>query len=194
MDAVKQNDRIFPQFSQEDEATLVSLPYRVGLYVSFADTTGGFEAQEAELQSLSNILREFAEDFCKSEFSQKVLMETLRVRGLWPSWSQNIGAAPEECRRIIDLLEIHFDNRALRAFKEVLVEIALAVAMAFREGGAEHAKKELRLSGFGEILRNVIDLVRMNANSAPHMNISKNEQIALERLCKAMNFNLNQRK
>ena len=80
-------EQVFSQFSRQDELVLISLPYRVGLYVSFSDTTGGFEAQEQEMQSLSNILREFAEDFCKSEFSQKVLMESLRQRALWPAWS-----------------------------------------------------------------------------------------------------------
>jgi len=39
---------IFSQLSPEDERLLISLPYRVGLYVSFSDITGGWEAQDKE--------------------------------------------------------------------------------------------------------------------------------------------------
>lgn len=181
---------IFPQFSKEDELTLISLPYRVGLYVSFADTSGGFAAQEAEMQSLSNILREFAEDFCKSEFSQKVLMESLRARELWPSWSQEMDNVPEQARHISDMLEMHFDQRALRAFKEVLVEIAMAVAMAFRETAPDDRFKPPRFSALGDMLFNLVG-GKGKSSALSHMNISKNERAALMRLCKAMNYSMN---
>lgn len=178
---------VFPQFSKDDELTLISLPYRVGLFVSFSDTSGGFEAQEAELQSLSNILREFAEDYCKSEFSQKVLMETLRVRHLWPSWSQGVETVPEQARHIVDQLEVHFDDRALRAFKEVLVDIAMAVAMAFREDGADTSAP--RLSGFGQFIGKFFGGASQHSTLG-HTNISKNERAALMRLCKAMSYQM----
>ena len=181
-------DSVFPQFSTSDEMVLVSLPYRVGLYLSFSDTSGGFEAQEAEMQSLSNILREFAEDFCKSEFSQKVLMETLRQRAQWPSWSNAVENVPEEARHITDLLEIHFDDRALRAFKEVLVEIALAVAMAFHETSAEPMKPQL-WPALGDTLAKFLGMGPKHYTLS-HMNISKNERVALNRLCAAMHYEM----
>lgn len=191
MDAAQRTDRIFPEFSHEEEGTLVSLPYRVGLYISFADTSGGFEAQEAEMQSLSNILREFAEDYCKSEFSQKVLMESLRVRHLWPTWSQNVENVPEEARHITDLLEMHFDDRALRAFKEVLVDIAMSVAMAFKEDDTGSRASAPRLSVFGAFLERFVGgAIGKKSDPLAHMNISKNERIALARLCRAMNHDL----
>lgn len=187
-------DRVFPQFSEEDELLLISLPYRVGLYVSHADTTGGFEAQEAELQSLANILREFAEDFCKSEFAQKILMESLRARNLWPAWSQSMDRVPEEARHITDMLETHFDERGLRAFKEVLVEIALSVAMAFREGAGDEkprAAKPPRLSAIGYVLFRLMGKTSAGGDPLGHMNISRSERAALNRLCKAMHFEMN---
>lgn len=42
---------ILSQLSKDDERLLISLPYRAGLYVSFADTTGGWQAQDREIQS-----------------------------------------------------------------------------------------------------------------------------------------------
>lgn len=181
-------DSVFPQFKQEDELILISLPYRVGLYVSFADTSGGFEAQEAEMQTLSGILREFAEDFCKSEFSQKVLMESLRARPVWPSWSGSIERVPEQAAHIVKIMETQSDSRALRDFKDVMVEIALSVAMAFREGGNDADAP--RLSVFGEFLAK---LFGGGQSTLGHGNISKSERAALGRLCKAMNYDLKSR-
>lgn len=178
----------FPQFSTSDETVLVSLPYRVGLFLSFSDTSGGFEAQEAEMQSLSNILREFAEDFCKSEFSQKVLMETLRQRAQWPAWSNNVENVPEEARHICDLLEAQFDDRALRAFKEVLVEIALAVAMAFHESTGEKITPQL-WPALGDMLAKLLGMGPQHYTLS-HMNISKSERAALYKLCHAMHYQL----
>lgn len=179
-------DPIFSKFKNEDQEILISLPYRVGLYVSFADTSGGFEAQEAEMQTLSNILREFAEDFCKSEFSQKLLMESLRARPSWPSWSSGIERVPEQAKYITSIVESQFDNRSLRAFKEVLVEIAMSVAMAFREEG-----DDVQSSGFfGDLFGK---LFGGGSVAMAHGNISKSERAALHRLCKAMNYDLKAR-
>ena len=183
-------EEIFSQFSREDEAILISLPYRMGLFVSFADTTGGWDAQEAEMQSLANILREFAEDFCKGEFSQKVLMESLRARDRWPSWSHNIEQVPSEAQRITGLLENFFTEKTLRDFKEVLMEIALAVAMAFRETDEASASNgRARITALGELLARLLKVGQ--GDPLGHINISANERAALRRLADAMNYQKN---
>src|SRR5688572_2345060 len=87
---------IFSQLAPEDEEALIALPYRAGLFVSFSDVTGGWDAQESEIQSLTSILREYSEDFCKTEFSQKVLMDCLQARSQWPGWSHNIESVPAQ--------------------------------------------------------------------------------------------------
>ena len=61
---------VLSQLTDEEREAVVALPYRVGLYVSFSDLSGGWNAQEQELEMLTSILREFSEDFCKGEFSQ----------------------------------------------------------------------------------------------------------------------------
>lgn len=181
-------ESVIAQLSKQDELILMSLPYRVGLYVSFSDTSGGFEAQEQEMQTLSNILREFAEDFCKSEFTQKVLMESLKQRSQWPSWSNNMEHVPEEARHITDLLEAHFDARGLRAFKEVMIDIAMAVAMAFQEGPVETIKPSL-WPKFGDMLAKMLGK-GPNHYTLSHMSISKNERNALKRLCAAIDYKI----
>jgi hypothetical protein len=177
----------FSQLSPKDEGILVSLPYRIGLYVSYSDVTGGWDAQERELESLTGILREFSEDFCKTEFSQKVLMETLMRRGNWPAWAQNIGAVPDEARHIVDTLVFIFSEKELRAFKEVLVDIALAVAMAFHEG------REPELAPAPGLIEGIMAKLT-GAKKQPslfdHVHISPAERKALDTVCDAMNYGM----
>ncbi len=178
---------VFSRLSADDQKILISLPYRVGLYVSFSDVTGGWDAQEKELQSLTDILREFSEDYCKTEFSQKVLMESLQSRGEWPSWSQRIEKLPEEADHIVGRLQSIFPEKELYAFKEVLVDIALAVAMAFRENTEEEAAQKQSLH---HAVRNALGRLAGKKASDPleHVSISRNEREALSRLCVALHF------
>lgn len=173
---------IFLALSPADRQTLISLPYRAGLYVSFCDVTGGWEAQERELQCLTNILRQFSEDFCTAEIAQKALMETLRSRTQWPSWSHSIDTVPEEAGRVITALLSSLSEKEMSAFKEMLVDIALAVAMAFHEDAGFAFEEAPKPGIFSRLLG------KEKSDRLAHTNISKNERAALSRLCAAMNY------
>lgn len=176
---------IFSQLSPADEAILVSLPYRIGLYVSYADITGGWEAQDREQQSLANILRQYSEDFCKTEFCQKLLMETLIRRDQWPTWSQNIDSVPGEAEKAVEILAGTFKAKDLRAFKEVLVDVALSVAMAFHEGrDGDYDPKPGKAAGLFGLFKKA----PAKDDAFDHMHISSAERAALKRVCAAMKY------
>ncbi len=175
-------NEIFSQLSPEDEEALIALPYRAGLFVSFSDVTGGWEAQEREIQSLTAILREFSEDFCKTEFSQKVLMDCLRARAQWPGWSHNIDTVPAQADRLMILLTPMFSEKELNAFREVIIDIALAVAMAFRE------EREARDNADNpSMFKNLLSFFSgAKQDALSHINVSKAEKKALASLCTAL--------
>ena len=168
---------IFSQLSPEDEEALIALPYRAGLYVSFSDVTGGWEAQESEMQSLTTILRSYSEDFCKTEFSQKTLMECLRARAKWPGWSHDIETVPEKAKQVMAILDPMFSEKELNGFREVMVDIALAVAMAFREERGQQVRPSF-----------LSRLVGSKKDPLSHMNISAAEKKALTKLCKGLGY------
>lgn len=175
-------EEIFSQLSPADERTLVALPYRIGLFVSYADVTGGWDAQDKELQSLTSILREFSEGFFKTDFAQKVLMDCMLDRGQWASWSKQIDTVPQEAARTVQLLKPMLKDKDLVAFKEVLIEIALAVAMAFREEEIE--RKDVPPVGAGHVSHILARLTKAEKHSKPldHINVSANEKAAILRL------------
>lgn len=120
-------------FNEEQRALLIKLPYRAGLWVSASDTTGGNESEEAERQALAAIVRGFTEDFLKSEFVEEVMRETVTHMHEWDSWGGQIEAIPEEVRRGIEVAALYIDYKQMHAFKQSLYDVAMTVAMAYRE-------------------------------------------------------------
>lgn len=120
----------------EDQRTLlVSLPYRVGLYVSQSDETGGDESDEAEAQALSNLITGYSQEVFGAETVQYVISETVKRKAEWPQWSHNLEQIENECHKAIDILSTSVDEKEVSAFKNHLIEIGESVALAFREYG-----------------------------------------------------------
>lgn len=120
-------------FNPEQRTLLVQLPYRAGLWVSASDTTGGAESDEAERQALAAIVRGFTEDFLKSEFVEEVMRETVTQMDQWDQWGGQIENIPDEVRRGIEIAALYIDHKQLHAFKQSLHDVAMTVAMAYRE-------------------------------------------------------------
>lgn len=121
------------QFTEDQIETLASLPYRTGLLIGEGDTTGGQDASDAEMRALESIVTGYVEDFCKSEFVEELMRAMLARRERWDSWRSNIDNVPAEARAAIDLIATRIDKKQVAALKHNLIEIAFAVAMAYRE-------------------------------------------------------------
>lgn len=116
-----------------ERETLVSLPYKVGYWVSQADSTGGDQSSQQELEVLSNIIHAFTAEVFGSEVVQLVMAQTVANKGRWPEWAKESGSLLEDCRIALDILAEHGDAKDANAYSMRLIEIAEAVAMAFRE-------------------------------------------------------------
>jgi hypothetical protein len=119
--------------SDQHRKDLIRLPYRVGLWVSQSDKTGGDDSDESEMNALETVILSYGEDYCKSEFTQNVMQQTVAEYDHWEQWENNIEQVPEECRRILYLLKDQIDPKEFDAFRETLFEIAETVALAYRE-------------------------------------------------------------
>lgn len=113
--------------------TLVSLPYRVGLWVGRSDTTGGNQSDQMELQALSGIIHGFAEEIFGAESIQYIMSEAIMNKDQWPDWEKNLETVPEDCRFAMDVMQEHTSIKEASAFRIQLMEIGEAVALAFTE-------------------------------------------------------------
>lgn len=176
---------VLDQFSEEDRLLLISLPYRVGLWISQSDVSGGDESDEQELQTLSNLLSGMAEGVFGSETVQHVISETIARRDLWGEWDARMDTVLGDCRRGIELLQPCVDEKEVKAFKRHLFEIGEAVALAYREYGTDMPladRVRMNMRYYSGLLR-----AKLRHNSFytrdEYFNISIAERAALEMLC-----------
>ncbi len=175
--------------SDDQRDNIVSLPYRVGIWISESDHSGGDHSDAREIQALGNILNAFSEELFGAETVQHIISETLKRQKEWPAWSKNIKNIEQDCRLAIDVLYHKIDKKEVNAFKQYLFEIGEAVALAFREYDATQPPLE-KLPTYTAYW-----LARMKAGMQgktyksldQFLNISPAERKTLAALVKAMN-------
>lgn len=166
----------------QDREMIISLPYRVGLAVSRSDLGGGEEAVAKEMAALEQIVQSYTQDFCKSEFVQTLMEETLRACQREHFWNDSFERVPEECRKAVDILSSCIESGDMKSFKSILMEIGLAVAMAFSE------RRERPAGGILVLFYGLASLFRPKSRLR-HENISRQEK----RLLKKLAFSLGMR-
>ena len=127
------NTNILEDLTPDQRLNIVSLPYRAGLWISVSDQTGGNKADAKELLALSNIISGFASQVFGSELLQYVMQETVNRKGEWEKWTAHIENVPKEAESAIEVLRAHAPENEVNAYVTRLMEIAEAVALAFRE-------------------------------------------------------------
>lgn len=126
-------ENILEKLGDRERKRIVSLPYRVGLWISLSDQTGGDKADAKELLALNNILIGFSQDVFGSELMQHVMEETVARRSEWEKWTADIDNVPQEAAGAVEILRQHVIEKDVGAYVTRLMEIAEAVAVAFRE-------------------------------------------------------------
>lgn len=176
------------QLTKDQRDLLVALPYRIGLYVSQSDDTGGDESDEAERQSLDAIITGYSQEVFGAETAQYVIGETVLRKSEWPAWEQDLDAIEHDCFKAVDILAGAVDEKEVSAFKKSLIEIAENVALAFREYGASTSffdKIRMR-SDFGKSKKDAAKAGVAAKDWDQFINISVAERKALRHVAQAL--------
>lgn len=180
-------------FSITEQDLLIRLPYRVGVWISESDDGGGEEADAQEIQVLRALLVAYVQDFCKTEFVQKVMEQTVIQKDQWDGWHDNIDNVIDECRQVMSLLIEHLSTKELSAFRDNLIEIGYSVAMAYCELDDERSllvKTKAYLSMWVEKIQRSLTGAQ-EKQSDEYLNISAREQEALNTLVDALSLRQN---
>jgi hypothetical protein len=170
--------------TEHQRETLISLPYRVGLWVSQSDDTGGTESEATELQTLSNIINGFAYEVFGSETMQIILSDTIKHQERWPAWALRLAEVPGDCAIAVDILRTHLDEKDVNAFRNQLLEIGEAVATAFSE--FHHKPQANRLSVYISFFLSRILQKPPYKSFGEYISISAEERKALKALAGAL--------
>ncbi len=166
---------------EDIQSLIVKLPFRVGYYISASDTTGGDEADDAEMRALENIVTFYVEDTLKSEFATEAMLEMLRKREHWEAWKEHIEIVPEECLKMSEALIGYIELKEVVAFKNNLLEIAISVAQAYREFDHNVSTFEKFSTYFAILLKRIQALMAGQEiqSTDAMLNISREEKMAI---------------
>ncbi len=142
---------VLDQMSDAQRSLISSLPYRVGLWVSKSDSSGGDDADDSELAVLESLIHGFSGEVFGSELLQYIMADTLAQKDKWPGWADTLEDVPQDCEMAVGMLRDFVDEKEVKAYARRLMEIAEAVALAFREQSTDLSiieKAQLYMSYF----------------------------------------------
>ncbi len=180
---------ILAQLSESQIYRLTSLPYRVGLYISESDQSGGDAANENEIRALENIIYGFADGMFGVELIQDIMARTVQQKDEWSKWQGDLDKVPEECRDALSILSAYVNVKMRQSFAQRLIDIGEAVALAFREdissqSGFSRLKARFRYWGMVREAKSKKLPVR---SFDAFLSISAPEREALLKVARAMN-------
>lgn len=172
----------FTLLSEAEKRLLVSLPYRVGFWISQADDRGGEESDKLEIVTLESLITSYAQDMCKSEFMQSLMEETVKSKASWSEWQKDIDRFPGECQKACKVLEPKLNEKSFLGFRENMLEIAVCVAEVFQEEEPERQTVAV-------LFKKLMSLFTGKANGyLDSTNISSRERAALNTLSKILDI------
>lgn len=120
-------------FSDDELQLLISLPYKVGVYVADADDEEGELDDEVEARALEACLRAVAQKYDGPGVVDDFVRGALGGRAQWPVWAEKSYNIIPDCERAIVLLRQKVDSEDVKNYRAALLEIASTVAQAYGE-------------------------------------------------------------
>lgn len=169
---------LFDDFQHQDLERIISLPYRVGIWMGRVDNDRGTKRDEKrEERALVAILEHLAKQDRDALFVAHVTAETLKQERHWPVWAQAKGLAEDIAAAGAVIARVTNTGTA-NQYKKALFQIALTVAQA--HGDMQHTEALL-----GEIAARFSDRFFDPLEKNPE-NISAAEKAALQKLRDAL--------
>ena len=173
------------EFSGSELELLISLPYKVGVFVSYADDEDGERDDEKEMAALEACIKAIARLHEDKPFTAEVMQQTLAMKSEWGNWAAQSFGTPDAAGQAAALLSARASDTEQKNYKAALMEIASTVAQAYGEFGEFEDESEGGLAGLiGKITGG---LSKLSGDDADHpMNVSAAEDSAIEQLRAAL--------
>lgn len=171
----------FTDFHKEDLELIVSLPYRVGVFIARADNAIDTNRDEArEERALKVVLDSLSEQHETCPFLAEVAGQSLLHRDHWPAWRARKGLA-DDIARAQRIMEPRLPTGSVDEFRRALFHIGCVVAMAYGEQSDAHNSEALAGQMIGRLADRFFDPLEKNPE-----NVSAAEKAALQKLREAL--------
>jgi len=174
-------------FSASELELLISLPYKVGVFVSHADDADGEIDDDKEMAALEACIKAIARLHDDKPLTADIMRQSLSMKTEWPRWAAQSFHVPDEARQAVVLLQGHASETEVKNYCAALVEVATTVAQAYGEFG-EFDDEDTSGGIFGGLVSKISGtLSSLSADDANHpMNVSAAEDNALAQLKSAL--------
>ena len=169
-------------FSDTDKLLIVSLPYRAGLYVSYADDEDGERDDELEMRAMEACLKEISKLHEGHALTQEIASNILQHKADWNAWSQGVFNIEPLCEQAVEALKTQANESEIKDYIKMVLEIATAVAQAYGEFGEE----EPETGFFGKTMGRIFGNLGSDSETNHPMNVSAAEDGAITRIANAL--------
>ncbi len=175
------------KFSEDELKILVSLPYRVGMWMSEADDEEGGHDDEQEDEALKEIITQFARMEMGTPFTKEIAQATIQSKEHWPDWGGQIFTVIRDAESSIHLVEEKLGKGKAKNYRLMLLKIARHVAKAADEFDDFNPEDE-KASGLGGFVKGLVGKVapKTQREQSHLANISPAEEAALKELNEAL--------
>lgn len=175
-------------FSDADAELIVSLPYRAGLYVSYADDEDGKRDDELEMRAMQACLNEVSKMHEEQALTSEIAASILSRQDQWDAWSQGVFQIEPLCEKTILALKTQATDEEVKDYIKLILELSSAVAQAYGEFGEDPAPEK---GFFGKAMSKIVGgFSGMSSDDINHpMNVSAAEDSAIARIAGALRKN-----
>ncbi len=175
----------FGDFLDEELAMVLSIPVRVGFWISHIDDIQGTSRDdEKERLALEKVLQSIFKKTHGKAFSNDVVEEGLRRKDLWPQWENNAGTVLNDIPKVMFMLKERLPADAVAGYQKAVFYIARVVAQAASEsGGEDDIRKEVMGGG---LIASIMDRFSVKTDLQMPENISESEKAALQKLLQSL--------
>ena len=172
---------VLSDFTPDEQALLISLPYKAGVWISYTDDAEGEDDDAREMKALRACLRAVARLHEKDPLVGGILRGCLESEQEWARWAEDTHRLEDEARQGMAAVRARAPEKTAKSFRAALMEIATAVAQAYGEFGEFEDEGE---GFFGKIVGTFAKLGHDDKNHP--MNVSAAEDSALAQLAEAL--------
>ena len=173
-------------FTPEEADLIVSLPYRVGMNVSYSEDEGGELDDALEMKALEAKLRDVSQKADDGSLVKEIADTTLDSKDKWEAWSQGVFNIEPLCEKAVVSLKTKANTDEVKGYISMCIEVAGGVAQAYGEFGDDDQEESTGI--IGKIMEEISKVMpSVKGQEAHHpMNISAAEDSAIERISAAL--------
>lgn len=175
-------------FSDDQKQAVVSLPFKVGMWVSHAEDIDGEADDVREKQAIERTVAEIAKLHEGSALLQEVAHAILESRDQWAAWEDQCFHVLKQAPGVVADVKKTLGVAEAKQYRAMVMEIAMTVARAHGEFAAFDDEEKAVPGFWGSVVGKIVSgFSGMSQDDKDHpMNVSPAEDSAISQLSAAL--------